>query len=188
MHARQVCFWSPHAHYLPVDLVLIIIHVYKLSSHGTGRRTSCIQDEQTATAWAHRSGHGHEFIHSKTSPSSQGPASPLCPSREQTFMKTFPQNLYISITIQSSCYLHHDRIVALPTLQPTNPPINPHPHCSTTPISSVLYLRTLGESAVSACPLGCVERCLAAASRTPHSSHFKWLHPPPSIMGGISAD
>ncbi len=47
-------------------LFLIIIHVYKLSSLGTGRRTSCIRDEQTEAAAAH--GSGHEFIHGEKSP------------------------------------------------------------------------------------------------------------------------
>lgn len=35
---------------------------------------------------------------------------PLCLPREQTFMKTFPQNHYNSITIPSSRYLRHDCI------------------------------------------------------------------------------
>lgn len=63
----KACLWKPDADYLPVDLFLIIIHVYKLSSLGTGHRSGCMRDEQTATAGAHRS--GHAFIHGETKPS-----------------------------------------------------------------------------------------------------------------------
>lgn len=88
-------FWAsaplePTCRLPAVDLFLIIIHVYKLTSHGTGHRTSCIRDEQTMTAAAFRS--GHEFIHGEKNPSTQeAPLSPLCLPGEQTFMKTFPQ-------------------------------------------------------------------------------------------------
>lgn len=116
------------------------------------------------------------FMVKRTHPH-KGPASPLCLPREQTFMKTFPQNRYNSITIPSSHYLRHDCICCSAN-PPTNPPAIPT-HCTTAPISYILriYPSKVRESAVSACPLGCVERRLAAARFTPvlHS-----LHPPPT--------
>lgn len=57
----EECLWSLNADYLPVDLLLIIIHVYKLSSLGKGQGSGCIRDEQTGAAIAHSA--GHEFIH-----------------------------------------------------------------------------------------------------------------------------
>ena len=171
MHTGQVRLWNPHADYLPVDLFLIIIHVYKLSSLGTGRRTSCIRDEQTEAAAAHRS--GHEFIHGEKSPSAQRAprTSPLCLPREQTFMKTFPQNHYNSITIPSSLYLRHDCICCSadpPPNQASQPPTT-HPH------HHFLYptdVTKQGEGECSALPLGDVERRLAAARFTPVLSVF----------------
>ena len=108
----------------PSTCSLIIIHVYKLSSLGMGCRTSCIRDEQTEAAAAHRS--GHEFIHGEKSPSC--PASPLCLPREQTFMKTFPQNHYNGITIPSSLYLRHRCICCAANPPPGQPRRTPHRH------------------------------------------------------------
>lgn len=120
LHHGYVQLWNPHADYLPVNLFLIIIHVYKLSSLGMGRRTSCIRNEQTVAAAAYRS--GHEFIHEKKKPiHERTPASPPCLPWEQTFMKTFPQNRNNRIIIRSRNHLHHSYICCLANVAPSSP-------------------------------------------------------------------
>lgn len=137
---------------------------------------SCLQtfiswdgpQKQLHTRWANRgcsSTREWTWIYSwrKEPIHARAPASPLCLPREQAFMKMFPQNHYNSITIPSSRYLRHDCICCS-----ANPPPNqrgaPPP---ASPISRWCSRARWRESAVSAFPLGCVERRLAAASFTP---------------------
>lgn len=115
-----VCLCIPHADYLPVDLFLIIIHVYKLSSLGTGHRTSCIGDEQTGCSsiqeWTWIYSWQKQSIHPRA------PVSPLCLPWGQTFMKTFPQNHnHNSITIPSGNCLRHECICCSANTAPLNP-------------------------------------------------------------------
>lgn len=80
---------------------------------GRAAEPGCIRDEQTEAAAAAAHSSGHEFIHAEKNPSTKRVprlTPPLCLPREQTFMKTFPQNHYNSITIPSSRYLRHDCI------------------------------------------------------------------------------
>lgn len=136
------------------------------------------QQNQLHTRWANRgcsSTWEWTWIYSwqKESIRARAPASLLHLPREQTFMKTFPQNHNNSITIPSSHYLRHDRICcsAKPaTQQPklTNLPLPPFPV-------------SVRESSVSAFPLGCVVRRLAAHF-TP-TLHPECLHPPPAMRG-----
>lgn len=116
----------------------------------------------------------------------KGPASLLCLPREQTFMKTFPQNHYNSITIPSSHYLRHDCICCSAN-PPPNQPTHPPTHHTTIPVSYILRMQPskVKESAVSAFPLGCVERRLAAARFTPVlNSQSASIHLP--LWGGTA--
>lgn len=116
MAAHWARLWDPHADYLPVDLLLIIIRVYKLSSPGRweGGGGGGLQS-QLHTRWANR-GYSSErewtWIYSWCKePPTTGPLRlRLGLPREQTFMKTFPSNHYNSISIPGSRYLCHDCI------------------------------------------------------------------------------
>lgn len=111
----------------------------------------------------------------------KGPASPLCLPREQTFMKTFPQNRYNSITIPSSHYLRHDCICCSAN-PPTNPPAIPtllhhhRPH--------LLYPANVtkqGEGECSVCmSFGMCGEALSSSTFYTCSSQSEWLHPPPT--------
>lgn len=93
-------------------------------------------------------------------------------------MKTFPQNHYNSITIPSSHYLRHDCICCSANPPPNRPSGAPPPAPS--PICYGCNQARWRESAVSAFPVGCVERRLAAARFTPvlHTQSASIHHPP----------
>ena len=118
----------------PSTCSLIIIHVYKLSSLGMGRRTSCIRDEQTEAAAAHRS--GHEFIHGEKSPSAQ-----RLPSASPESRHLWRHSLKIIITalpFQAATTYVIVAFVALPTLHPAKRATR-RTTATTTPISYISY-------------------------------------------------
>lgn len=97
---NETYWWSLHADYLPKDLSLIIIHVYKLSSpeDSPARKGAYIMSKQTTlfmwiwTCIYSCSPHTHTHIFTYKTHSAR------CVSGDQTFMKTPVRWHYGSIT------------------------------------------------------------------------------------------
>lgn len=181
-------FWAsaplePTCRLPAVDLFLIIIHVYKLTSHGTGHRTSCIRDEQTTTAATFRS--GHEFIHGEKKKPHPHKRAPLPPRGADIYEDILSKIIIIALPFRAATSCVMIAFVALPSLRPSRPPSHrdaalppPPPH----PLYPANVTRQGEGKCRPACPSGCVESRLAAARFTPvlHSQSDSIHHPPPT--------
>lgn len=121
--------------------------------HLSGRAAEPAACEMSKQRLQRRTGVDMNLFMVKRTHPQKGPASPLCLPGEQTFMKTFPQNRYNSITIPSSRYLRHDCICCS-----ANPPTNPQAiptHCTAAAASRhLLYPANVtkqGEGECSVC-------------------------------------
>ncbi|KAG7519860.1 hypothetical protein JOB18_017546 [Solea senegalensis] len=103
------------------SLLEMVVISLRLSSLGTGHRSSCMRDEQTeaaaaaAAAAAHES--EHEFIHGEASRTS-AQASPLCAPKRADIYEDVPKVIRIALAFQADATCVMIAFVALQTLPP----------------------------------------------------------------------
>lgn len=146
------------------------------NSHLLGRAAEPAAYEMSKQRLQQRTGVDMNLFMAKRAHSYKGCASPVCLPGEQTFMKTFPQNLYNSITIPGSRYLRHDCICCSAKTS-NRPTAAPSPH-----LPPPANATQQGEGGCGVCAsFGMCGEALSSSTFYTCSSQSESLHPPPTM-------